>query len=519
MHAGGVRRHTEAERMNGWKLNHWVGTGLLAIAATALAAEKPAEPPKPDAAKAEEQTATAGGGKVLIDGWTYSRERKTITGSNRVTALFKVKNITGQNLDNVVVAVTYQSGLGEKVGGPLSQQLGALKAGETKQAQLSGEFIPTFGSYQILVTYAGGKEEWIGPSDMANPTPKGTGEPDTGANLMVLGQEVGPDKFNRLAGQLRIKNSGKLEATNCKVLVMYYAQPPQTGKDGKLLKAVKLGEWAGPLGSGKFPPQVERVVPLQVPQPMPRGASHYEIKVSCDESATELQLSGGDFTNVKDVEVSKFQFKRTGAKQEDLEVACQFRNGLSEPQSNIKLSLEFFVLEKGAKKSVKTHKEALPITIKPGEIVPHTFTITGMPKYDSYEQAIEYGAPGAGSGTASAKPAELTFKNQATVEVLLKTFSTGDDGTVAVVCAARNGRPATVKDIEIVVRFFDATGKEIATGVKILPDPVPSGEVRNFIIRAENAKGYAASKSEVKFKEEKPAVAADNTAAVETPKP
>lgn len=505
--------------MNGLKLKTWIGTGLLAIAATALAAEKPAEPPKPDTAKADEQTAAAGGNKVFLDGWTYSRERKTITGSNRVTALFKVKNITSQNLDGVTVAVTYQSGLGEKVGGPLSQNLGSLKAGETKQAQLAAEFIPTFGSYQILVTYAGGKEEWIGPSDMANPSPKGTGEPDTGANLLVLGQEVGPDKFNRLAGQLRIKNSGKLEATNCKVWVMYYAQPPQTGKDGKPLKAAKLGEWAGPLGAGKFPPLTERVVPLQVPQPMPRGASHFEIKVSCDESATELQLSGGDFTNAKDLEVAKFQFKRTGSKQEDLEVTCQFRNGLSEPLSNIKLNLEFFVLEKGAKKSVKAHKDALPATIKPGEIVPHTFTIAGMPKYDSYEQALEYGAAGAGSGTAAGKSAEPTFKNQATVEVLLKTFSTGDDGTVTVVCAARNGRQATVKDIEVVVRFLDADRKEIATGVKILPDAVPSGEVRNFIVRAENAKGYATSKSEVKFKEEKPAEAADNTAAAETPKP
>lgn len=493
--------------------------GQLAAADQAPAEKQPGEKPPVEPAAAEKTP--AGDNKVFLDGWSYSRERKTVTGSNRVTARLTLKNVSEANLDGVTVAITYHSGLGEKVGGPLTQSLGTVKPKESKQIQVAGEFIPVFGSYQVLVTYNGGKEEWFCNSDLGNPEPKVSGTPDTAANLILLGDEVGPDKFNRLSGQLRVKNSGKMEAKNCKVTVTYYAaaQPAKGGKGGGATNASKIGAWSGPLGDGKFPGACERNIPLTVPQPMPKGAVHYEIKISCEDTPLEAQLSGSEFQNVKDVEAAHFDFKRSGAKQENLDVAFQIRNGLESPAAGIKLTFSFFSVDKGQKKTVKTHVQEVPGEVPAAGVVPVKFSIADMPKYDSYEQAIEYGK-GAGAATQTAiKSKEPVFKKQNTVEVLLKSFSASDDGNVSVVCAARNGRPMAVKDVEIIVHFFDASGKETATGAKTLPDPIPSGDVRNFILHAEHAKGYATYKSEVKFQEEKPAApAAEDAAKTEAPK-
>ncbi|MCW8132216.1 MAG: hypothetical protein KIS92_17850 [Planctomycetota bacterium] len=456
-------------------------------------------------AEAKDAAPESGGNKVYLDGWSYSRERKTITGSNKVTARLTLKNVSEADLANVGVSVTFHSGLGENVGGPLTQSLGTVKPKESKQIQVAGEFIPVFGGYEVVVTYGGGKEIWQCNSDLGNPEPKAGKGPDNGACLVLLGTEVGPDKFNRLAGQLRIKNTGKQEAKNCKVNIVYYAAVPM--KDPKkpdAMKALKVGEWSGPLGDGKFPGAAERVVPLTVPQPMPKGAVHYEIKVACDEIALEQQMSGGEFQNLNDLEAAKFAFKRSGAKQENLDVACALRNGMSEGLSGIKLTIQFFLTEKGEKKLVKSHTQEVPGTLAAGAVQNVAFTIAGMPKYDAFEQALEFGKAG-GAAAQGSKPAkEPVFTNAKTVEVLLKTFNTADDGTVSIVCAARNGCDHTVKDIQVIVHFFDAAGKEVATGVKILPDSAPSGEVRNFILRAENAKGYANYRSEVKFEREKP---------------
>ncbi|MBI3832348.1 MAG: hypothetical protein HY291_22685 [Planctomycetes bacterium] len=493
----------------------------FALAGTPISAEEKAPGDKPPAdnpppAKPAADKPAAGDSKIFLDAWSYSRERKTVTGSNRVTARVMLKNISEANLDGVTVAISFHSGLGEKVGGPLTQSLGTVKPKESKQIQVAGEFIPVFGSYQVLVTYSGGKEEWSCNSDLGNPEPKVNGTPDTVANLILLGEEVGPDKFNRLSGQLRIKNAGKMEAKNCKVTVTYYAaaaQPAKGGKGGGATNASKIGEWSGPLGDGKFPGACERNIPLTVPQPMPKGAVHYEIKIACDDTPLEAQLSGGDFQNVKDLETGHVEFKRSGAKQENLDVTLQVRNGLETPAAGIKLTFTFFAMEKGEKKVIKTHVQEVPGEVPAGGVTPVNFSIPGMPKYDSYEQAIEYGK-GAG---AAAQPAigakEPVFKKQNTVEVLLKSFSAADDGNVAVVCAARNGRPMVVKEVEVIVHFFDASGKETATGSKTLPDPISSGEIRNFILHAEHAKGYATYKSEVKFQEEKPTAPAGDDVA------
>src|SRR5437879_1085538 len=61
-----------------------------------------------------------------LSGWSYGRERKTITSSNRVTATVTVRNISKAPVMNVVATVVYMTGSGEKIAGPVTQKLGSL---------------------------------------------------------------------------------------------------------------------------------------------------------------------------------------------------------------------------------------------------------------------------------------------------------------------------------------------------------------------------------------------------------
>jgi hypothetical protein len=68
-----------------------------------------------------------------------------------------------------------------------------------------------------------------------------------------------------------------------------------------------------------------------------------------------------------------------------------------------------------------------------------------------------------------------------------------------IVCAARNGRSLVAKNVVVTVRFIDGKGKEITTVEKELPEPMIPGEIRNFVVSAPKAAGYAKVTHEVSF--------------------
>ena len=467
------------------------GFSLLLAGLAWSAGQKLAENPAPNPAAQDN--------RVLLDGWTYSRERKTLTGSNRVTARLALRNVSAEALEDVRVELTLFSGLGEKVAGPLTQKLGAVKPKESKPLQFVAEFVPIFGAYQVQISYRDGKETWHSSSDLGNPEPKSEQLLENTSHLVVLGEESGPDRSNRLAGSVRVKNEGKLEAKNMTLKVTYFGAPSNSGAK----RGAKLGEWSAPLAGVKLAGGEVKNIPFTVPTPIPKGMGTYEIRVLSEEAPLEQQLSGGEFQNLKDLEAAHWRFKRSGPKGENLEVVCDVRNGLSQPVEGAKLTLTLFTSEKGQRKMVKSHAQEVPGPLAPGAVVPVSFTVLQIPAYDSYEQAWEYGKSGAGASTA-AKAQEPAFKGEATVEILFKSFTTLDDGTVQVVCQARNGRPCGVKEIEVKLHFQDASGKELCVAEKLLPDPVAAGDVRNFLMRVTGAKGYANYTSEVKFQEFKP---------------
>ncbi|GMV82839.1 MAG: hypothetical protein AMXMBFR7_40230 [Planctomycetota bacterium] len=465
--------------------------------------------------------------RTFLDAWSYSRERKTITGSNRVTCRFTVKNISEKPLDGVHAMITFHDSMGQQVGQPVQQELGRIPPKETKQFQAFGEFIPIFNSYQIHLRHRDGKELWHCPSDIGNPEPKVENLQKGIGTARLLGSDLSPDRYGRMAGNVRVKNEGDQEAKNVQIHITFYGNPPAQPrrpapppKDPKAAKtqanadplgehatndnAPVLKEWSGKLDSGTLKAGEERVIQLIVPQAVPKGYSGHRVRITCDETAPEKAMSGGEFANAEDLEAAHFSFARAGKDNADLEVRCKLRNGLKDTAKDIKVDLAFFLAEKGEKKEVKRHAESLKETIAPGEVKEIAFTVPAMPKFDSFEQALDY-------KTGDAKPstpgpvAKLDFQNTPTVEVLLKDFKTQDDGTVLVVCAARNGRPNFVKDIKIKAHFLKADGSELTSAEKVLAETVAPGEVRNFLIRAANAKEYAKVTTEVGFTEQRPA--------------
>jgi hypothetical protein len=451
----------------------------LALAACALVA----------AALPAAQDAPPSDSKVLVSDWSYTRERKTTTTINRVTLGFTVKNTAAQPLESVCAKLTLLSGLGEKAGGPFIRALGRLRPGQAMPVQIVGELAPAFSAYEIQISFTGGKELWYSPSESAQPLPRPNRlEPDA-ADVVVLGEEAAVDRLGRFSGRIRVRNDGALDARDVKLLVTFHGLT-------KAGKKTKLRDWTGPLGDGLVPAGRELVVPFAVPGQAPAGMAGYELRVITGENL-EAQLSGGQFTNATEVEAAHWQFRRSGANQEDLQVSCQVRNGLAQPVENIRVKVNFLAGERGARNLVRSHVQELRVTLAPGAAQAVSFTIKHMPRYDGYEAFIEYDNVG-GAPAATQPPA---FTNADTVEVLFCEFQALPDDAVQVSCAARNGRPHQVKDVSVTLRFLKADGSELCRAEKVLREPMLTGEQRRFVIRAEGAKGYARYEGKVRFQE------------------
>lgn len=412
--------------------------------------------------------------------WQYSRERKTITGSNRVTGELMFKNLTGKDLADINLSITYKSGLGEPATDAVKQKITAIKADEAQKVKFVAEFIPIFSGYDIEIEYAGGKKEiWFANSDVGQPMPRNA-EPIQGiASIVVLGKEATADRQGRFSGQVRVKNEGTAMAKNLKVSLTFYD-----------VKKKMMGEWSGKLGEGFLAGGAEENLPFVMPV-APKNYAAYELKATCDDTSAETALSGGDFTNAAEVEFAKFSFVRSDPKAKELKVSAQVRNGLATAVAAVKLTLTFMG---PARKEIQRFTYEVPGQLKPGEIKPFAFAIPSLPAYEAFEQEIAYDSAGAApDATAEApkpKAEKAKFKNIADVEVIFLEAVTNDDKSVSLVGSMRNGKNVPVKDTEITVSFAMPGTEEPLKAVKTLSDVVKPGEERNFVMKADDAAGF-----------------------------
>ena len=312
---------------------------------------------------------------VNVSGWSYGRERKTLNSSNRVTANFTMKNVSKDTLKAVVVTLTYMSGLGEKATGPMKQIVGVLKPDESRKIAIVGDFIPVFGSYEILVEYDGKRELWFASSDIGQPEAKNSVPIHGIANVVVLGKEAGVDMMGRFTGSVRVKNEGTVEARNVKISTLFYDA-----------KKKKIAECSGRLGTGLLAGGAEENIAFSLPN-APRIHGSYELKVSCDEASPEAALAGGEFTSITDVEFARFTFNHSDPNASGFNVTAQVRNGFSIPVEQVKLSLIFCGPKK---KELKCFVHEVPESLKAGEIRTVEFTIPEIPPYESFEQRVAY---------------------------------------------------------------------------------------------------------------------------------
>jgi len=423
--------------------------------------------------------------KIEVSGWSYSRERKTLTSSNRVTMNFSLKNTTKTTLNDVSATVMFTTGTGEKAAKPVARKIGALRPGEAQKFTASGDFVPAFSAYDIVVQYGGGKEEWFSSSDTGQPQPKSKTPQEGVASLVILGREVTPDRAGRFAGTVRVKNEGAAEARNLKLTITFFDTRKQ-----------KIHEWLGKLGSDALAGGAEANIQFACPS-APRNFAAYELKAGCDELPSEQALSGGEFSNVADVEVARFVFSRAGDKGQDLKVSAQVRNGLITAAREIKLTLTFYGPKK---KELKKHLLEIPGQMEAGEVKTLEFTIAAVPPYEAFEPALNY-------KTADAQPAETKgiqmpkFRNLKEVEVVLTAAVNNDDKSLSLVGALRNGTRTPVKDVIIAVEFTKADGAVLATAEKTISDVVQPGEERNFVVKAPGAAGAANYSFRFKYSE------------------
>jgi len=433
--------------------------------------------------------------KLKLSEWSYGRERKTITGSNRVSATITVKNSSAETINDIKLTLNYFSGLGEKVTDKsIIATPGSIKAGESKKVALVAEFIPVFHAYTITVEHSGSKkEEWRANSDIANPEPAIAAPLKGTASVAILGQEAGTDRSGRFSGIVRVKNEGTVEAKGVKITVNFFDA-----------KRKVLGTWSGPLGKGALAGGAEEKVPFTAAN-APSKYNGYEIKIGCDDTPGEAALSGGEFSSAKDVEFAQFQFKRSDPKAKEMKVTAKVRNGFDVPVDLVKLNLAFFSLSGPRKKELKQFTYEVPGQLKAGEIKQLEFTISELPAYETYEQVVGYnkldggGAPAAPAGTAAPteKPA---FKKTSGVEVIFTTAMANEDKSVSLLGAMRNGKDSAVKDVIVTLVFEMQDGSKQSVD-KTLPDVAQPGEERNFVVKAPGVAGYKNYTYSFKFSE------------------
>lgn len=468
------------------------------------------------AAEEQQQQDPGNNFKIQLSGWSYGRERKTITGSNRVTATLTMKNTSAADIKNIVLTVNYATGMGDTAAAPVKKKAGDLKAGESRKTDVVAEFIPAFESYEITVEYdGGGKEQWFGNSDVAQPQAK-TGDLAKGtADLLLLGREGGVDRSGTFNGMLRVRNGGSAEAKNMKYTITFYDAKKQ-----------KISEITNVLGNGKLAGGAEDKYPVSAPN-CPRNYTTYNLRIVCDDTPPDAALSGGDFTNANIVEFANFSFKRKDPKSPDLIVSAQVRNGLPGPVEQVKLTMIFFgskaAVDKKKKddaakgeKNEKNDKVAsnelkrfvydVPGRIEKGEVKAVQFSIPALPMYEEYEQLVDFkrldgtpqsdvaaGAVPAGAPSGEATPVSVAekpkFKNTKDVEIIFTQVNTNEDKSVALVGCLRNGRDSAVKDVLITAQFNMGSGDPVV-GEKKLSDVIKPGEERNFLLKAQNAAGF-----------------------------
>jgi hypothetical protein len=452
---------------------------ILLLAAFSVAAEDAADAP-------------ANNYKIQLSGWSYGRERKTITGSNRVTATLTMKNSSAADIKNIVLTVNYNTGMGETAAAPVRKKAGDLKAGESRKTDIVAEFIPAFESYEITVEYdGGGKEQWYGNSDVCQPQPKSGDLAKGTADLLLLGREGGVGKDGTFNGMLRVKNGGSAEAKGMKYTITFYDSKKQ-----------KCGEISNVIGSGKLAGGAEDKFSISAPN-CPRNYASYNLKISCDDTPPEAALAGGDFTTNECVEFANFAFKRKDPKNPDLLVTTQARNGFGVPVEQVKLTMVFY----GAKdpkapakkdkaehgKELKRYTFEVPGRLEKGEVQTVQFTVPGLPVYDEYEQLVDFKKIDSSAPAAPDAPVAVgekpKFKNIKDVEIIFTQIDTKDDKSVAMVGALRNGRDVPIKDVKITATF-DMGGGDPAKGEKKLSDVIKPGEERNFLLKAPNAAGF-----------------------------
>ena len=407
-----------------------------------------------------------------VSNWQYGRERKTVTGSNRVTGEFNLKNATKAPVTDLIVTVNYTTGLGESVIAPIVQKVGTLKAGESKPMKFVQEFVPIFQSYSIIMKFNGGKsEEWYSSSDVAQPEVKGAlikGE----ANVLILGKEAAIDKNGVFKGTIHLKNDGTEDANNLMVFVTFYD-----------LHKKKVKDWSGPLGKGTLAGGADENIAFTVPG-APRNYGGYSIRLNNDEAPPEAALSGGEFTNGSDVEFAHFKF--THGSGSAMKVDAQCRNGLKDAVDHVKLDIVFF---DGKRKEVKRFTHQVPGAIAAGEVKDVSFEIPSLPAYQEYEQQITFGKAGMSAPKPTPAPAAvLKFERKPEVEVIFGPIAVNVDKVVEIKGAVRNGKSAPVKDVAIHVIFMKGS-TEITTVDRTLNSTLKPGEEKEMTIYSPQAVG------------------------------
>ncbi len=334
------------------------------------------------AAVAAARAGEDGAPPIKLSDWKLARFRygqgdKT---PKKVEAEITVTNTGKENLGRVQSRLIYYASTGENVKETRWQFALVIPAGQKHTFKYVEGFVPAFEAYELQIQYTldGKQQKHVYRSPDPQSLPElWSDEPVKGVSrLVIVGREVTQDpRTRRPKVYLRVKNLGEKPSTGSKVVVEFL------GENARVVYTFEKK-----LGDGVVAGGAEKTYNYVVPKAI-GGYAGCRVKLKADTVSDEDALSGGVFSDAREIELAHFKFTRKPDRS--VYIVAKIRNGRKEavtsPTAIIKLTDK-----SSPPKTVKQVPFEVTGRLEPGEVREFAVNVPECPSFGGFSYEIEY---------------------------------------------------------------------------------------------------------------------------------
>lgn len=382
---------------------------------------------------------------ISFSDWKIERFRYDVDKSPKVVrAELKITNTGKAALTEVKSRMLYFTATGEKVKETQWLPAATLGPGEGKVFVYKESFVPAFEGYELEMTCKlDGKEQkwtWASPDPTELPQPKSTKPLSGVAKLVIIGRESTPETGTGYVKVFcRFKNVGEKAAEKVSLTAEFLDDK------GKVL----LTHDQPVSADGAVPGGKEMTLNFTIAKKVP--AYHaMRVRLTMAQPSNEDSLSGGKFSDRKELEVAEISMKRT--KPNEVVITAKIRNGLAKAVSDP--TVVWSLTDKD--KEVKRAAGPVPGKLAPGEVKTFTLTVAECPAFTGFGYEIEFQSAPAGDGAANNGGFSPTTNEVAEGQVGVARVepSFDADGTLKLKATVTNRTANEVSTVNVVFKLL-----------------------------------------------------------------